>query len=215
MPDLSNILDFSDYTRLLIGLLAIVNPLASIPIFVTLLGDRTPKQRTQIAIMAGLTFVITLILFNFVGDFLLQFLGISVPSFQIAGGILLLMMALRMMQTKVETKNVPEDEDSEQQSTLGIVPIGIPLLAGPGAISTIIIYADLENSVGHDIVVTAVILSVALLILAVLFLAPQLGKLIGKTGMVVFNRVMGLIVAAIGIEFIVGGLGKHFPGLIG
>jgi len=215
MPGMEAILDWPEFVKLFVGLVAIANPVAAIPIMASAMGEMTPGYHRQIILMAVLTFIVTLVLFAFIGEGILKFLGISIESFRIAGGILLLLTAIQMMSGNVLTDSDTNGTNPEVGKALGIVPIGIPILAGPGAISTIIIYAHRTETLAHDVIVTGVILVVAIMIFLTLLIAPMLNRLMGKTGLVVFNRVMGLIIAAIGIEFIVSGLAVHFPGLAG
>jgi multiple antibiotic resistance protein len=195
-------------------LLAIVNIPSSMPIFISLTESYTPAEKHRIALIAALTMITTLVAFTFLGTLILRLFGISIESFRIAGGILILLSALAMM-------NPPQRAPSAEQTAvnkmaIAIVPIGIPLLAGPGAISTIVVYAHLEpkSTIGHELVVTSVILLVAALTYLSLRVAPRIGGMLGPSGIEVFNRIMGLIVAAVAIEFIFGGILAYLSPLL-
>jgi multiple antibiotic resistance protein len=213
MFDLNQLLDWTEYTKLLIGLLAIASPLSAIPIFLGLTSDRTPAERQRIALVAASVAAATLLVFTFLGKALLSLFGITIEAFQIAGGILLLLMALGMMGA-LPGATTSDESDSSGRASIGIVPLAIPLLAGPGAISTILIYAHRHESLAHDLLVSGVIISVMTIVFLTLRLSTVIGPKLGKTGISVLNRIMGLIVAAIAVEFIVDGLAARFPALV-
>ena len=206
-------LNWPEYTKLLAGLLAITNPLASIPVFLGLADSRTPAERHRIALIAAITFTATLFVFTFFGEALLKLFGITIEAFRIAGGVLLLLIALEMMRPQPGAPE-PDGTDNSGRTSMGVIPLAIPMLSGPGAISTIIIYAHRHESLSHDLIVSGVIISVGVIVFVALRLASPVGSILGKTGMTVFNRIMGLIIAAIAVEFIIDGLAAHFPALL-
>lgn len=204
--------NWTEYSKLLIGLFAITGPLSTLPVFLGLTAQKSASEKIRVAQVAVLTFAVSLLIFTYFGQAILDIFGISLAAFRIAGGILLLITALDMMRSDVETKPV-ENTRNSKTAAIGIVPLAIPLLAGPGAISTIIVYAGAHESFEHSILVSLVILSVALLVYLIFRLALAMGPMLGDTVTIVMNRVMGLIVAAIGIEFIIHGIADHFPQL--
>jgi multiple antibiotic resistance protein len=205
--------NWTEYSKLLIGLFAITGPLSSLPIFLGLTAERSILERIRVAQVAVLTFAISMLIFTYFGQAILDLFGISLPAFRIAGGILLLLTALDMMRSDMETKPA-EKTTVVKSAAVGIVPLAIPLLAGPGSISTIIIYASAHESLAHSILVSIVILSVSLLVYLTFRLALSMGPIMGETATIVMNRVMGLIVASIAIEFMLHGIADHFPQLI-
>ena len=213
MLDWTELLDWSEYTKLLAGLLAIVNPFSKIPVFLSLSKNLTPAETHRIALITSLAVIVTLSLFTFFGEALLDLFGITIEAFRIAGGILLLLISLEMMRSQPDTPK-PGGSIPSEKTSIAIVPLAIPLSAGPGAISTIIVYAHRHESLDHDLLVNGVIICVAIVLFFALRLAPTMGAKLGKTGMNVFNRIMGLIIAAIAVEFIIDGLAIHFPGLL-
>jgi multiple antibiotic resistance protein len=150
------------------------------------------------------------------GEPILHFLGISLASFRVAGGILMLLMGISMLYASPDrSRHTPEEqEESYQRDSVAIVPLAIPLLSGPGAISTTIVYAHSQYSIENYLLVCAVILSVSAIILAILLTAPKIARMMGHTGMNVITRVMGLILASIAVEFIAKGLKALFPVLV-
>jgi multiple antibiotic resistance protein len=149
----------------------------------------------------------------FIGEIILGFFGISFSSFRVAGGILILLMAIAMMHAKtsgtVRTKD--ETEESESKDSIAVVPLAIPLLAGPGAISTIILYAHKGSGFIHYFLVTLVIVFATAILYLSLKSTPYISKYLSKTGVNIFTRIMGLILTAIAIEFIANGLKGLFP----
>lgn len=211
--DWTELQNWNEYTKLLIGLFAISTPLAAIPVFLSLSGTFTNNEKKRIALTASVTYAITLLIFTFFGNEILNIFGITIAAFKVAGGILLLLSALDMMRS---TPSEPALESKENQTpiALGIVPLAIPLMAGPGAISTIIIYSSYHDSIEHGILIGGVIITISVVIYFIFRSALGVGKILGSTTSLVMNRVMGLIIASIAIEFIMDGFAAHFPEFI-
>lgn len=207
-------LDYTEYTKLLIGLLAIVNPLGSVPIFVALTSEASDAERKKIVRVALLAVAIILLVSLFFGQMILDFFGITISSFRVGGGILILLMAIAMLQAKVSPAAHTEDEVQAGES-VAVVPMAIPLLAGPGAISTVILYAHRGHGTLHYALVSLDILLVVLLLGLVFLLVPWITRYISQTGINIFTRIMGLILAALAVEFIANGLKGLFPALSG
>ena len=210
--DWSELSNWTEYSKLLVGLFAITGPLSALPVFLGLTSESPESQKQRVAMVAVMTFAITLLVFTYFGHGILSFFGISLAAFRIAGGILLLLTAMDMMRSEAEG-NAVERTENENNATIGIVPIAIPLLAGPGAISTTILYASAHESFEHMLLVSLVVLTVALLVYLIFRMALSMGPLLGDTATLVMNRVMGLIVASIAIEFMIHGIADHFPDL--
>ena len=205
--------DWNEYVRLLVGLLALINPLTVLPIFLGLVHGRTGPEKSHISTVAALTVLVTLLIFTYLGAALLDLFAITIDSFRIAGGILLLLTALEMMRAKATTERAADAETN--LTSIGIVPLGIPLLAGPGAIVTTIVDASALPTLTHKIAVSLVIVVVAIVVYVTLRLSAKAGAYMSATAMTIFNRVMGLIIASIAVEFIIGGLAARFPILTG
>ena len=209
-------LDLPEYMQLFAGLLAIVNPFGKIPIFITLTGRRFAADKRRIWLVASIAVVLMLVFAFFVGELLLRTLGITIHAFRIAGGILLLLSALAMMSSG-DSGAAPTHEITASDGdaiAVGVVPLATPLLAGPGAITTVIVYAHRHHSLAHVLLVLTAIVSVGVVILVVFRLAPFLASVLKATGMNVATRIMGLIIAATAVEFIVDGIAAVFPGLL-
>jgi multiple antibiotic resistance protein len=210
--DWSELLNWNEYTKLLIGLFAISTPIAAIPIFLSLSGAFTDIEKKRIALVTSVTYAITLLVFTYFGQMILNVFGITIGAFKVAGGILLLFSALEMMRSSPSPPSI-EDASTSTPISIGIVPLAIPILSGPGAISTIIIYAHHHESAAHSMLVSGVIITVALFVYFLFRASLGLGPILGKTTTLIMNRVMGLIVASIAIEFILDGVAGHFPKL--
>lgn len=208
-------LDWSEYTKLLIGLLAIVNPVGAIPIYLGLTQCREGRDCQRIARTTTLAVAAILLTTLATGELLLALFGISLASFRVAGGILLLLMAVSMLHARDHgaRSTVDEARESADRESVAVVPLAIPLLAGPGAISTVIVYAERGNSAVHYLCIGGIILLVSAAVLTALRTAPALHHVIGQTGMNIITRLMGLITAAIAVEIMSAGLIGLFPAL--
>lgn len=213
MIDWSELQNWNEYLKLLIGLFAIVGPLSVIPTFLTLVAGLSDAAKQRVVSVASITVLITLLLFTFFGKQILDLFSISLAAFRIAGGILLMMLALDMLRASPNEPEPGELKPATNALSIALAPLAIPLLSGPGAISTIVIYSAIHESFTHKLLVAAVVFTVAVLINLILRLALRTGNLIGPNARIVMNRVMGLIVASIAVEFILDALADHFPSL--
>jgi len=205
---------WSEYSRFLIALFAILTPFAAIPIFLGMTEGRTREQRNDIARSAVLTVATVLISSVFLGDAVLTVLGTSLASFRVGGGIVLLLIALSLLNATVSAMKHTEQEADEagQRSAIGVVPLGLPLLAGPGSISAVIIEAQRGHGWEHFAILVASILVVCIGLLVTLRLAVPIGNKLGQTGLNIMNRLTGLLLAAVAVEIIAAGLRALFPG---
>jgi multiple antibiotic resistance protein len=206
--------DWTEYSRFVIALFAIMTPFAAIPTFLSLTERQNERDRARIVRTAILTIALLLIISALLGDSILRLIGTSLSSFRVGGGIVLLLMALSMMNARVSPvqQTREEAEEATQMSAIGVVPIGMPLLAGPGSISTVIIQMERDASFAHHAMVISCILLVCALVWGVLALATPIGNRLGRTGLNILNRLFGLLLAAIAVEVIATGLRQLFPG---
>ena len=209
-------MDFTEYTKFLIGLIAVVNPIGAIPIFLAMTSELSERERRKIIHVTVIAVASIMLVSLFFGEAILNFFGISINSFRVAGGILILIMALSMMHTKGEKpiRTKEEDYDSDQNDSIGVVPLAMPLLAGPGAISAVIIEAHRQSTVMHYGFLVFDIVLLALLLWATLRMTPWISDRINQVGINIVTRIMGLLLAAIAIEFIASGLKGLFPSLV-
>jgi multiple antibiotic resistance protein len=201
-------LDLNEYVKLLFGLIAISTPLAALPVYVAVAGGMKPQQRANVALVVAVAFSVTLILFAIFGRHILAFFGISIPAFRIAGGLLLVLSALRMLAGDSSEPATVADVPVSSLS-VAIVPLTIPILAGPGAITMVMVYAHDHDSVLHKLLMGAAIATVSLFIY-LLFRVAVSGARLGDNMTRIMNQVMGLIIASIGVEFVLKGISHHF-----
>jgi len=195
-----------------VTLLVVVDPPGMAPIFAALTRGYPEKRKRETAIRATVLGATILLVFTFVGTALLEALGIGLAAFRIAGGVLLFLLALDMIfasSTGLRSKTVQEQEEESYQQDVSVFPLAIPLLAGPGSITTVLLYAG-ERSATELALFVAVLLSVLLLTLASLLLAPLIMGLLGETGANVISRVLGVLLAALGVQFVLDGIKASF-----
>jgi multiple antibiotic resistance protein len=147
------------------------------------------------------------------GEAILSFFGISIHSFRTAGGILLLLMSITMLIGNKPTLTPDESTDGDATASIAIVPLSTPLLAGPGAISTVILDAHKGSQAGHYGVMALVLVLLSLTVWLTFLVAPWVSRRLGRIGSNIVTRLMGLLLAAIAVEFIAGGLRGLFPAL--
>lgn len=207
-------LEWTTHIKIFTSLLALVNPLGAIPLFISLTHHQSVDERTQTARVAAFSVALILILAGFLGEPLLNFFGISVAAFQIGGGLLILLTAITMMGTQ-PSRGAQQNEAAEasEKDSVAVVPLATPLLAGPGAISTAIIFTHQTSSWLDIGILVASSVVVALLSWIALRSAIPISKALGKTGINVATHLMGLLLAAIAAEFLCTGLRELLPGL--
>ncbi len=206
-------LELSEYVKIFIAILAILNPFGVLPVFLSVTGNSTEPERKKIARTVGLAVGGVLALTALVGETVLQLFGISIASFQVGGSILLLLMAVSMMFAKESTDKGESSGAVPDLRSVAVVPLSVPLLAGPGSISTIIIYANLAASPLHIGLIILCVAAASFITWIILRLATRIGKLIGPLGLSIVSRLMGLLLASIAVEFFAKGIVKLLPGL--
>ena len=206
---------WADQVRYLIGIFAILNPLGAIPIYLSMMTDRRPEVMDRTAFKASVAVAVILILAVWTGDSLLSFFGIGIPAFRIAGGLLVLLISIAMFGAKTSPARHTEAEqaEGEAKNDIAVVPLAIPLLAGPGAISLAIVDAHQAGGLAGKIVFSFGIAAVAAIVWLVLRLAEPIGNRLGTGGLNIATRVMGLILAAMAVQFMADGMLELFPGL--
>ena len=201
----------------LITLLAIVNPIGVVPFFIHFTRNFTPAQRRKTARIAATTAFLVIAISALLGLQILEFFGISLASFQVGGGLLLLMSAIQMLNAQpAESKASDVDEGASRAdagASIAVVPLTIPLLTGPASISTVVIYAEKTANVWQLAVLVGYGLVIGLATWLSLSAAGKIGKVLGQTGINVMTRLMGLVLAAIAVEVMSDGLIKLFPAL--
>ena len=198
------------------ALITMVNPLAVVPSFVALTGDASRRTRASVAFVASIAVIIVLTTFLLAGNYVFQFFGITVPAFQIMGGIIFLANALRTLilddrrafnaggEKRMEDVDVKRAE--LDPASIAVVPLAVPMLSGPGAITSVMVLVNLYPSIQQKFAVVIAIAAVGALSYVVLLAAVPLSHLIGDRGRAVFSKIMALLLGAIGIQFIINGV---------
>ena len=206
---------WTEYSRFLVALFVILDPFAAVPIFLVLSKAYTPAERGGIANITAITVLTVLIAASLAGETLLHGMGTSLASFRVGGGIVLLLMALAMLQAQPDRlRSTPAEEaEAADRQSIAVVPLAIPLLAGPGSISTVIIEMHRSSAEYHGLLVVLCITIVSFVLWLVLRMAGNIGKILGQTGLNIITRLFGLVLAAIAIEIMANGLIELFPTL--
>jgi len=208
-------LEWHQYIEIFTAIIVIVDPLGLLPIFISITADENERERAHTAKIAVIVATVVMIIGSLVGGPLLKFFGISIASFRVAGGLLILILAIAMLNAKISpSKQAPEEaKEAIEKENVAVVPLAVPLLAGPAALSTIIIYAQSIPGWSIRLYLILCIIAVAIITWIMLRLSIVISRKLGQTGLNNVTRLMGLILAAIAIEFIAGGLILLFPGL--
>jgi len=199
-----------------IAIITMVNPLAVIPSFVALTGNVSRRARASVAFVAGIACVVVLTVFLLAGNYVFKFFGITVPAFQIMGGVIFLTNAMRTLVDD-ERRSFDaggdkrmEDRDKEKAeidpSSIAVVPIAVPMLSGPGAITSVMVLVNLYPGMEAKMAVLLSIVAVGAVSYAVLLAADPISRVIGSRGRLVFAKIMSLLLGAIGIQFIINGV---------
>jgi multiple antibiotic resistance protein len=214
-------MEFAAYLKSFLGLIAIVDPFIAIPMFIALTPTANSQDRKRIARIAAIAVFFVLGVSLIAGGPLLEFFGITLPAFKVAGALLLLLSAMDSFNAAPGRQRQTPEEEAEALSkhAVAVVPIATPLLAGPGAISMVIVFGQSHpgiaklGQIGHLALMLVVIAVVAAITWLTLRAAQRIAKRIGITGMNVATRVGGLITAALAVEILASGLIGLFPGL--
>ena len=189
------------------SMFSIVDPIGVVPVYLALVGAETPAEQQRTAVRSTITATLVLSLFAATGTAIFHFFGITIPAFKLAGGILMFLMALEMMRAHTSPVKSTPEETSAAQSThdVAIVPIGIPLLSGPGAIAAAIMWSSRAHQASEKVALFASIGLVTAITLITLLFAGRVVRLFGKTGINLVSRIMGLILAATAAQFVLDG----------
>ena len=206
---------WTEQVKFLVGIFAILNPLGAIPIYLSMMTDRRPEIMQRTAFKASVAVAVILVLAVWVGDGLLSFFGIGIPAFRIAGGLLVLFIAIAMFGAKTSPARHTDEEQAEGEAKddIAVVPLAIPLLAGPGAISLAIVDAHQAGTWPGKLAFCLGIAGVSAIVWMVLRLAEPIGQRLGTGGLNIATRVMGLLLAAMAVQFMAEGMLELFPGL--
>ena len=193
------------------SILFIVDPIAAVPSYLVVTQNETAAERKRTALRACVAMGLLLVVFGGAGRFIFQAFGITLPAFRIAGGLILWLVALDMVRAKRTTQEGSEElQEGQAKEDVAVTPLAIPILAGPGAISTVMVLAGEIRSFGHGVVVYGAIVVTAIVSYVTLRLGEKLVEVMGQTGIKVMTRIMGLLLAAVATQFIITGLREAF-----
>jgi multiple antibiotic resistance protein len=186
----------------------LVDPFAALPTFLAVTSGQDEKKRRRTARKASLTAFIILTAFALAGTYIFRIFGITLPAFEIAGGILLLLIGLDMLEAKRSPTQESSDEAAEaaQKDDVGIVPLGIPMLAGPGSIATVMVLVGQAQTRWQLVAIIAAIGVTALICYLVLGGATRVARALGETGIRILVRIMGLLLVSLAVQYFVNGL---------
>ncbi len=193
-------------------LFIIIDPPGLAPIFVALTQGMSPAERRTIALRSCIISAVLMLMFLFVGEAVLNFIGISMPAFRIAGGVLLFLTALEMLFQRRQARREDNAEEgaAEHNDDPSVFPLALPLIVGPGAITTIILFAGQTQTALDMATLAAVMLSVLVIVFLAFLSSSAIERVLGKTGLNILTRVLGMLLAALAIQFILDGIRQSF-----
>lgn len=208
---------WTEYTRFFTALLVILDPFAAVPFFLALTQGYSRAEKARVALVSSATVATVLIVTALTGESILLLMGTSLASFRVGGGFVLMLMALSMLKAEPNLLRATPSEthEAESKSSIAVVPLALPLLAGPGSISNVIIEMHRSTTLYHTAFVITVILLVSIVLWLVLRLATPIGAFLGQIGINILNRLFGLILTAISVEIMANGLKQLFPAIAG
>lgn len=192
----------------------LINPLGTMPIFMTMTADLKSKDRTNTAKKASIISFITIVVFSFIGQLLFDFFGISVNSFRIVGGVIFFIMGMDMLQARLGKVKVKDSEIKAYVNDISVTPLAIPMICGPGALTNAIVLMEDANTIAKKAILILAIFLVMMLTYIILYSSSRIIKFLGETGINVMMRLMGLIVMVIAVEFFFSGLTPIIKGIL-
>jgi multiple antibiotic resistance protein len=212
---MQDIINWTELLKDFVGIFAILNPLGAIPVFLSMTANKSELEIKRIAIKTAIAVAMILVVSIWAGSTILEVFGITMPAFRIASGLLVLLVAISMFHAKTSgaSHTYQETIEATHKEDIAIVPLAIPLLAGPGAISLVIVNVNQMDQWLEKILLTLGMVILAIIIWLTLRIANTLGKLMGTAGINTATRIMGLLLAAMAVQFIILGIVDAFPGL--
>ncbi|MEE4000754.1 MarC family protein [Tenacibaculum sp. FZY0031] len=184
----------------------LINPLGTMPIFMTMTADLDKESRNQTAKKASIVSFITILIFAFSGQLLFNFFGISVNSFRVVGGVIFFLMGMDMLQARLGKVKLSSSEVKTYVNDISVTPLAIPMICGPGALTNAIVMMEDANSLEMKLVLIVATFLVIVVTYLILYSSSKIIKILGQTGINVMMRLMGLIVMVIAVEFFFSGL---------
>jgi MarC family membrane protein len=197
------------FIYLFVALFSVLNPIGTVPIFVGLTQDDSKQECSRISLWTSINVFLILIISFFIGKYVLSFFGISIDSLRIAGGLIIVSSGFSLLSGKFNKKrgiNKKIETDAQKRNDIALTPLAIPMLAGPGSISLLIAFYQEHHATNELIIASLAILTIAVAIFIILRSAHYLAQILGASGIVAISRIIGFIVVAIGIQYIVSAL---------
>ena len=216
-------MEWSLFFNSLIGIIAILNPIGNMPIFLEHVENETPKVQRTVAVLMALSIFILMLVFFLFGNRILGMFGITLPAFRLAGSIMILLVGLRMLQGKskfenhgIETAAVSGNTFDQARNSLShiLVPVGMPLFIGPGTITTVILYSEKSADITYSLMMIIALFLSACLVGIVLLSSNYIFEKIGRNGTQIVVRFMGMILCAIAMQFMIDGIAQLLPGVL-
>lgn len=216
-------IDFALVLNFFIAVLAILNPIGNVPIFLEHVNADSTEVQKNIAKLLGIAIFFIALFFYLTGQPFLSLFGITIPAFRIAGGILIMMIGARMLHGKpkfdqeglqTNTQNTNPFTEAQKRLSSIIVPVATPIFVGPGAITTVILYSHRAENFGTSFCMILALAVACLIITTVLYLSHWFFKILKRNGMQIVSRTMGLILCAIAVQFVIEGIAQLIPGVI-
>ncbi|MFC0402217.1 MarC family protein [Paraburkholderia rhizosphaerae] len=204
-----------DILKSFISLLALINPVGAVPFFLSLTAQQSAAEQRRTIRIASISVFCVIAVTALCGKQIISFFGISIGSLEVGGGIIMLLMAISMLNAQIgNARSTPEERyEAESKDNIAVVPLAIPLLTGPGSISTVIVYSASFRHWYDRVSLIAIGAVLAAICFASLRLAEPIARWVGRTGINIGTRLMGLMLSALAVEFIVDGLKTLLPGL--
>lgn len=204
-----------DFFKTFVSLFALIDPIGAVPVFIGLTAQQTATERNRTMRTAAVAVFAAIAVSALVGRQLMGFFGISIPALKVGGGIVLLLMGIEMLRAEMapERTTKAETDAAGRRASVAVVPLAIPLMMGPGALSTVIVYADRSRGWQELAGLIGVGGLIGLSVWLSFRLAEPIERVLGVTGINVATRVMGLVLAALAVEFVTQGLVELVPGL--
>jgi len=212
-------MDVTFFLKLFAALFAIVNPIANLPVFLSLTSGRTPAGQRNVAATLSIALAVGVVVVGLAGKMILDVFGIGIDDFRLAGGFLILLIALHMVNGGSSSSHSGTEEEKAhheaREESPAIYPLTVPILLGPGTIATLIIFREHAADAADKVAYWAAAGATVALLAATFFAAPYLGRMLGQTATSIMSRLMGMILAAIAMEMMIDSLKSLLPGLAG
>jgi multiple antibiotic resistance protein len=209
---MGSIMDFFLLTNFIVSLVAVANPFGNIAVFLSLTSDKTESERHHVTRTMTIAVAVVWLLATWLGDYILAFFGISLPAFELAGSVVLTLLGISLLQTRKSRLSNTEDEQKEAKSkeSIAVVPLAIPVIAGPGSITTLIIATHKYVGLEYKLLLSLIVIAVTLFIGGLFYFASNISRALGVSGMKIMTRVMGLILVAIAMQMAISGINAAF-----